>query len=235
MYDTNGMTNYRNTSVSASGNVPVLLQCGLRKADGTASFERGFAAVQPVRVIGDAAIDLFVENGPAFKAEYGSIPDQQSVKLLGLLQLAGALKSGEEVEKRAAYQRLATAPGFLVRVLRLVELRRSPHRVLAREVSAGTDNVRFVLWYTRKKELLPGLYCKDPLSALYTLVLARIAGGRGIGACLNCGTVLGRKRKTRKFCSNKCRQEMYRLKRLPRRGKPAQSNPKHQSKTRRMR
>ena len=229
------MGNYRNNSVSPSGSVPVLLQCGLDKADGTASFERGFAAVQPVRVIGDEAIDLFVENGPAFQAEYGSIRDQQSLKLLGLLQLAGALKSGDDVEKKAAYARLATYSDSPIRELHLAVLKNFPHPALAREVSAGTHRVRFVLWYTRKNELLPGLYCTDPVSALYALALARIAGGRGLGACLNCGFVLSRKRKTRKFCSNKCRQEMYRLKRVPRRGKPAQSNPKHQSRTRRMR
>jgi ribosomal protein L24E len=227
--------NYRNTSVSPSGSVPVLLQCGLHKADGTASFKAGFAGLVPVRVVGDAAVDLFAENGPAFQAEYGSIPDKQSVRLLGLLQLAGALKSGDEVEKKAAYNRLATDPEPLVRELHLEELKKYPHRVLARDVSAGTRKVQFVLWYTRENEMVPGLYCEDSISALYALVLARIAGGRGLGACLNCGTVLRRKRKTRKFCSNKCRQEMYRLKRAPRRGKPTRSNPKRQSKTRRMR
>jgi hypothetical protein len=207
------MNNYRNATVSEARAVPVLLPCDRRKRDGFASFDEGFKGLRPVRVLEEAALDLFVTNGPKFFKEYGVIAHKDSTQVLGLLQLSRALKTHDQLEWNAACQHLATSTDQDIRLLTVGELIRQPGQVLARALSGGAARVRLVLWYKAGNELIPGLFCPDALAALYTLALV---GRRGLGACVICGKPLVRERWTRKTCSSKCRQTLYR-KHKPRR------------------
>lgn len=164
-----------------------------------------------MRVLGEEALELFVDDGPRFQQEYGRISDAESSRLLGLLQLAKASEPGENAASREAHLRLVNDSNPLVRKLQTILLK-SPQQHLAREMSKVSQRVRLVLWYTPQRQLLPGLYCPDALSALYALAVTRIATGHSFGACLACGKPLIRWRTTKKTCSNKCKQKLYRQK-----------------------
>lgn len=205
------MRKYRNEAITQKPNViPVLIRSGWKNRDGSATFLPGFQGVSPVRVLGEEALEMFVNDGPRFQKLYGHVSDAESNKFLGLLQLAKAHQPGEYAAAKEAHKRLLGASSALVQALQTMLLESDPQGYLAREMSKGSQRVRLVLWYTPQRQLLPGLYCLDALAALYALAVARIATGHGLGACLVCGKPLIRWRTTRKTCSDKCKQKLYR-------------------------
>jgi hypothetical protein len=67
-------------------------------------------------------------------------------------------------------------------------------------VSGELDSVRLVLWWFRK-QFRPALYCPDLKSALFTLILMKIVGGKGWGACPQCGDFFVQKRPDQTYCT----------------------------------
>ncbi|KKK51925.1 hypothetical protein LCGC14_3110080, partial [marine sediment metagenome] len=218
----NGMRNYRWNSVAADrvelgpiGTIPVLMACDRRKADGVVAHVSSVEEASQlgcVRVVDMDALELFASDGPAFQREYGRMPDHETLRLLGLLQLAEALKTRDNTDWEWARHRLASHPDPVFQNIKRSILGRQPGMELGRLLAEGLGKVQLVLWWKeegRDLVILPGLRCPDVRSALYTLALVRIAGGKGLGACLNCGKPFVRQRGTRKTCSASCRYAMY--------------------------
>lgn len=214
------MYRYRNDSVTLEPvkTIPVLVACRDKgKADGVVVHVQSVDEAQRlggvVRVIDQDALELFESDGRAFQREYGSVADADSYRLLGLLQLAQALATGDGIAWRSACERLGQELGYkMFPDLRVLE--RQPGFELVRLLARGLKDVQLVLWWKEQgKDLvaLPGLRCPDALSALYTLALIRIAGGKGVGACLNCGGAIVQSRGLRRrYCSNKCKMRWHR-------------------------
>jgi len=223
------MRRYRNGRVLLEPvrTIPLLIACDQRKLDGVVLGEAN-PALGRVRVIDSAALDLFVRDGPAFQKEYGEVPRSESLKLLGLLQLAEAINSQDRLVWRWAIQNLAPTPDPEVQVRaliprrELVRLRMGPRTTLERQpglelgrlLAEGLRDVQLVLWWKEEGKytvIEPGLRCPDARSALYALALLRVSGGKGLGACLCCGKPLLVQRGMRRlYCSNKCKQAWHR-------------------------
>jgi hypothetical protein len=204
------MKKYRYNTVLLPKIIPVLIPSGSTGArEGVSTFLGRFErlAAKDVRVLDDAALNLFVEDGPAFQREFGGISEAQSSKFLGMLQLATAFQSSDPLAASEPRKRLAT--GHRLQGLLDIEMS-DPPVFLAKLSSKGAEAARLMLWYTPNGDLLPALFCRDVLTALYVLAIIQVAGGRGIGACLVCKRPLLRNRGTRKFCSDPCRQELFR-------------------------
>lgn len=203
------MRNYRDTSQA----LPVLIPCTPNKMQGFASFKPGLGGLKPVRTIGDDALDLFVNKGYAFQKEYGRVPGGEISYLMALLHLTEAVKTSDRRPLEWACGRLANDPDPKLRQLDVSEIKARPHQILSEKVTAGAGRVQLVLWYEKRRRgttFLPGIYCPDVLSALYALTLLRIVGGRGLAVCEICGKAFIRKRRTRRTCSDKCRQVKFR-------------------------
>ena len=208
------MKNYRWNSVELSGDreIPVIVACPQDQLEGIVLTDVEPPESRRVREVKIDDLDLFVSDGPAFQKRYGVVSDSESSLLLGLLLLIEALKHKNPTDLEAAIERLAVSPIKEFRELEKRSLSNDPGMNLGRLVAKGLRDVRLVLWCKddgRNTEILPGLHCQDALSALHALVLMRLSGGKGLGACLNCGKFLPRKRRTRKFCSDLCRYNHF--------------------------
>jgi hypothetical protein len=210
------MKSYRLNSVSfkATGNLPVLVACPRDKADGLVVVEaEGTTKRIPyVRLIDFDALKKFVEDPLKFQEEYGVVPDKTSLRILGFRQLAEALKTRDDDAYEFACRNLAK---HSVDPYQTLALRRQPSFELARFVAKGLRHVELVIWW-REEDLDQvqvmdlGLRCPDTTAALYALAaMSIVGGGEGIGACLKCGKALVRQRRTKKFCSDKCRYDMH--------------------------
>ncbi len=213
-YDANGMKHYRLNSVELNGDreIPVIVACPQSQLEGVVLTDLNPPESRRVREVKVDDLDLFVTNGPGFEKLYGAVSDSESSLLLGLLQLIEALKHKNPSDLEAASQRLAVSPIKEFREIERQALFNNPGMKLGRLVAKGLRDVRLVLWCKddgRDTEILPGLHCQDATSALYALVLMRLSGGKGLGACLNCGKFLPRQRRTRKFCSDTCRYKYF--------------------------
>lgn len=228
------MRNYRFDTVELEsvGTIPVLMACDRRKADGVVAHVTSVEEAKRlgcVRMVDLDALNLFVNDGFSFQKEYGLLSNSETKRLLGLLQLAEALKYRDEIAWKWACKGLSQELEYrLFPKLRILE--RQPGVELARLLAEGLKDVQLVLWWRqegRNLVILPGLRCPDVRSTLYTLALIRIAGGKGLGACLNCGKPLVRQRgMRRKTCSDKCRYEMYlRKKKSPRKLRKKRKKP----------
>jgi len=75
------------------------------------------------------------------------------------------------------------------------------HRwLLSQLMSEALDSVRLVLWWSGK-QLRPALYCPQAKAALYTMLLMKIAAGRGWGVCPYCGQFFVQKRSDQNYCT----------------------------------
>ena len=208
------MNNYRWNSVEITSDrtIPLIIDCPQDKLEGVVLGDVRALKSGRVLEMGDGALELFVSNGPKFRTEYGPVSDDESSRLLGLLQLIDALKHRDKVALEAAIQRLAISPIPEIRQLAKRALLENPGWQLGNYLAGGLRDVQLVMWCKdngKDTEILPGLYCRNATSALYALVSMRLSGGQGLGACLNCGKPLIRKRGTRKFCSDACRYAMF--------------------------
>jgi hypothetical protein len=200
--------------------IPLLIACARNKADGVVAFGHSSAEearrLGCVRVIDEDALDLFVSDERAFVKEYGSIPATEGVRLLGLLQLVEALKTHDKTVWELALDRASYSPHKAIWDIQRPLLERQPGVELARLLAEGLTGVQLVLWWKEERRdvvILPGLRCPDARSALYALAWLRIAGGEGLGACLNCGKPLVTRRRMRRlYCSNKCKMAWHRSK-----------------------
>lgn len=213
----NDMNNYRNAhrndAASWPREFPVLLESKhYGKSDGTASFLSGFNGLMPVRVLKEKDLALFVADTPKFEVEYGAIPTREREYLWSLLRLAGAVKARNQGEISEAFGQITAHMESPRREITLWELGKGARQFVSREISQGASKAQLVLWYRPRGYVIPGLFCPTLLSAVYTLALVTIAGGKGLGACQICGKPLVRKRGTRLTCAGKCRQKKYRLK-----------------------
>jgi hypothetical protein len=68
-------------------------------------------------------------------------------------------------------------------------------------------------WDHRRRVLSDGLYCRKLDSALFTLLLSRVAMPQGTAICARCGTVFQRSRVAQKFCSTRCGNFVRQIKR----------------------
>lgn len=227
------MKRYRLNAVSflPSESLPILVACPKDKADGLVVTEarnrRGGRPVHLrfVRVVNDDAIKSFVTDGDAFQKEYGAVPKDAASRLLGLLQLTEALKSGNQSDWNWACDLLTSTPNAFGKDFSIRILRFQPGVELARHLAEGLTDVELVLWWKEVRDdqvIELGLRCPDPCSALFAqAAISVVAGGTGIGACLKCGKAFWRRRRTRKFCSDTCRYDMH-MKRLD--DEPQKSN-----------
>jgi hypothetical protein len=208
------MASYRLHSVELvpTGKLPILLACDKQKADGVAlhvASEEEARKLGCVRVIDSSVLGLFLKNPKRFEEEYGSVPNTERRRVLGLLMLLGAIKNREAATLESAIRRLATGP-FTDWDRRVLE--RQPGIELGRRLAKGVRGVEFVLWWKDDREgshHLSGLRCPDVLTALYTLAALQMEGGKGLGACVVCGDPFFRVRGTRKTCSGKCRYALF--------------------------
>lgn len=208
------MKSYRFNSVELRGDsqIPLIVACPQSKLEGVVLTEVHPPESGRVREMGAEALDIFTEDGPRFRELYGPISDGESSRLLGLLQLIDALRHHDKAALESSLLRLADSPIKEFREIEKRALLNNPGWHLGSFIAKGLRDVRLVLWAKddgRDTEILPGLHCQDGTSALYALVLMRLSGGKGVGACLNCGKFLPRQRRTKKFCSDSCRYKHF--------------------------
>jgi hypothetical protein len=223
------MKSYRFNSVSftSTGKIPLLVACPRNKADGHIVVEAEGTPVSErlpyVRLIDSNALSIFVNDVPAFQREYGDISPRDCSRLLGLLRLSQGLKTSDRTAYKWAFEHLTNATASPEALFDQMALERQPEVELVKYLARGLRRVELVIWWKevgRGQVFDVGLRCPDATAALYALAaISIVGGGGGIGACLRCGTAFVRQRRTRKFCSDKCRYDMHmsRSARRPRR------------------
>lgn len=184
------------------GRIPVIIPSSRRKQDGQVSF-----LPHKVRRVPAIALKLFLDaKGRArFEKEYGMVSRADRVNLLFMLGMANAIanNSWKSVIKVIA-ERAGTDEDAWAHLYSSV--RQNPLVALNRAMNNGLRKIRFVVWWAdREKRFAPGLYCKDPGSALYALAIAHLGDRGTLAICLRCGTPLITSRRRQKYCSYRCR------------------------------
>lgn len=77
---------------------------------------------------------------------------------------------------------------------------------LSKAITEGLSKTRFVVWWHESaKKFVPGLYCPDILTALYSLAMWSSGTAGGWAICQRCGENYPRKRTKQFYCGSKCR------------------------------
>lgn len=182
--------------------IPVLLPSGRAKQDGQVSFPP-----HKVRRVPATAMEMFLDakGRGRFENEYGIVSEADRVNLLYMLGMANAIanNSWKSVIKVIA-ERAGTDEDAWVHLYSSV--RQNPLVALNKALNNGLRKIRFVVWWAdHEKRFAPGLYCKDPGSALYALAIAHLGDSGTLAICLRCGTPLITSRRRQKYCSYRCR------------------------------
>lgn len=72
-------------------------------------------------------------------------------------------------------------------------------------LTEGLSKTRFVVWWTDvERNLVPGLYCPDIVTALYASAIWSSGTSGGWAICQKCGKDFARRRAQQFYCSHKC-------------------------------
>lgn len=200
--------------------IPVLIACSSMEGDETVNLAPPQAMLKgtlvglcPVRVLQDANLDR----------EIRSLRSDDKERLLALIALRQALEGDDRlsVEKReAAYRRVmhellgplvglqeAKQENFQASMARLFAQRGKSLNVLERLLTHAVRNARLIIWRPKDEgRLLPAIHCPDVATALYVRALVRIAGGKALVVCPNCGNLFLQQRSDQDYCSIRCRE-----------------------------
>jgi predicted nucleic acid-binding Zn ribbon protein len=209
---------YRDTNVTRTETLPVLLSCALGQHDGLVTLSPGFGGTRGVSVVPYSAFDLFQKDSRKFQEKYGSVPAAEDKRLRALIHVAQSVVRGTPPDT-AQCRSLVTASSQLLQLVQFKSIRDNPARFLAKEMTWRAA-ATLVAWRRGKGRPVPGFLCPNAVSGLYALALFHIAFGAvlNFGLCVICGKSFKRLRGERKqTCSEKCRTEKSRRGRTPKR------------------
>ena len=188
--------------------IPVLIDSDRSKAEGfvPSSLWSNASLTGVMRLQPKAVIDALKnpEQRQRFQREHGTVWNE----LLDLLALLERMNAGDysPIIKTSESDVAERIEGDVLHItVKSTITGKSLAFAISEAFTKGLSKVRFVVWWSViAHKFIPGLYCRDTMTAIYASVLSAMGTPGGVGVCQKCKTPFIRSRSKQLYCSHKC-------------------------------
>jgi hypothetical protein len=162
-----------------------------------------------VKIMSGSWIELIMDDYAAFDRKCSNLPRIEKERLRYFVQLLDAVRGDKQEKLRAVAHSIAlldSSPSPAIQD----EITANPMAFLQDELTERSG-ASLVLWQERNGKLSPGLFCRDMLNALHTLMLIYVGSGKAskTGECSVCGVHRQRARRSTEDVFRSLSQESF--------------------------